>query len=149
MSGRYVGPPWSTSLKGRGLPRKPRGGRVEQSHDTLPYYACVNSRGDGNGRPGLLSLDLKTVLSLFWSKRETRLLRHREPPVCTYQLKCIQLLSSGMGRWSQIDFCYHTFVFPLSGGKDSCYNMMKCVAAGHEIVALANLQPSGQGPSIL
>ncbi len=29
----------------------------------------------------------------------------------------------------------------VSGGKDSCYNMMKCVAAGHEIVALANLQP--------
>uniref|UniRef100_A0A3B3S952 Diphthine--ammonia ligase n=1 Tax=Paramormyrops kingsleyae TaxID=1676925 RepID=A0A3B3S952_9TELE len=30
----------------------------------------------------------------------------------------------------------------ISGGKDSCYNMMQCVAAGHEIVALANLQPS-------
>ncbi|XP_059062770.1 uncharacterized protein LOC131855508 [Achroia grisella] len=29
----------------------------------------------------------------------------------------------------------------ISGGKDSCYNMMQCVAAGHEIVALANLQP--------
>uniref|UniRef100_A0A8C5QX08 Diphthine--ammonia ligase n=1 Tax=Leptobrachium leishanense TaxID=445787 RepID=A0A8C5QX08_9ANUR len=28
-----------------------------------------------------------------------------------------------------------------SGGKDSCYNMMQCVAAGHEIVALANLKP--------
>uniref|UniRef100_A0A8C4T0A8 Diphthine--ammonia ligase n=1 Tax=Erpetoichthys calabaricus TaxID=27687 RepID=A0A8C4T0A8_ERPCA len=27
------------------------------------------------------------------------------------------------------------------GGKDSCYNMMQCIAAGHEIVALANLQP--------
>ncbi|XP_060804149.1 uncharacterized protein LOC106130468 isoform X1 [Amyelois transitella] len=29
----------------------------------------------------------------------------------------------------------------ISGGKDSCYNMMQCVAAGHSIVALANLQP--------
>ncbi|KAM3962015.1 uncharacterized protein ACR2FA_003909 [Aphomia sociella] len=29
----------------------------------------------------------------------------------------------------------------ISGGKDSCYNMMQCVAAGHKIVALANLQP--------
>ncbi|XP_051775760.1 diphthine--ammonia ligase [Erpetoichthys calabaricus] len=29
----------------------------------------------------------------------------------------------------------------ISGGKDSCYNMMQCIAAGHEIVALANLQP--------
>eukprot|EP00126_Sphaerothecum_destruens_P014506 Sdes_comp25326_c0_seq1m22739 len=29
----------------------------------------------------------------------------------------------------------------ISGGKDSCYNMMQCVAMGHEIVALANLYP--------
>ncbi|MGH0154168.1 UNVERIFIED_CONTAM: hypothetical protein FKN15_052342 [Acipenser sinensis] len=28
------------------------------------------------------------------------------------------------------------------GGKDSCYNMMQCVAAGHQIVALANLRPA-------
>ena len=31
----------------------------------------------------------------------------------------------------------------ISGGKDSCFNMMQCVAAGHEIVALANLSPHG------
>ncbi|TSM77344.1 Diphthine--ammonia ligase [Bagarius yarrelli] len=30
----------------------------------------------------------------------------------------------------------------LFGGKDSCYNMMQCVAAGHTIVALANLRPA-------
>ncbi|KAJ7991161.1 hypothetical protein DPEC_G00294380 [Dallia pectoralis] len=30
----------------------------------------------------------------------------------------------------------------ISGGKDSCYNMMQCVAAGHSIVALANLRPA-------
>lgn len=29
----------------------------------------------------------------------------------------------------------------ISGGKDSCFNMMQCVAKGHEIVALANLHP--------
>lgn len=29
----------------------------------------------------------------------------------------------------------------ISGGKDSTYNMMQCIAAGHEIVALANLSP--------
>ncbi|XP_014239939.1 diphthine--ammonia ligase [Cimex lectularius] len=29
----------------------------------------------------------------------------------------------------------------ISGGKDSCYNMLQCVMAGHEIVALANLKP--------
>ncbi|XP_039078384.1 diphthine--ammonia ligase-like, partial [Hyaena hyaena] len=30
----------------------------------------------------------------------------------------------------------------ISGGKDSCYNMMQCTAAGHQIVALANLRPA-------
>ncbi|XP_033734747.1 diphthine--ammonia ligase-like isoform X2 [Pecten maximus] len=30
----------------------------------------------------------------------------------------------------------------ISGGKDSCYNMIQCVAEGHEIVALANLRPA-------
>ncbi|XP_028994805.1 diphthine--ammonia ligase [Betta splendens] len=30
----------------------------------------------------------------------------------------------------------------ISGGKDSCYNMMQCVAAGHSLVALANLRPA-------
>ncbi|KAI8072649.1 protein E01A2.5 [Gongronella butleri] len=29
----------------------------------------------------------------------------------------------------------------VSGGKDSAYNMMQCVAHGHEIVALANMKP--------
>lgn len=29
----------------------------------------------------------------------------------------------------------------ISGGKDSTYNMMQCIAAGHKIVALANIAP--------
>ena len=29
----------------------------------------------------------------------------------------------------------------LSGGKDSCYNLLQCVAAGHEVTCLANLAP--------
>ncbi|KRT83502.1 hypothetical protein AMK59_3151, partial [Oryctes borbonicus] len=29
----------------------------------------------------------------------------------------------------------------ISGGKDSSFNMMQCIAAGHEIIALANLKP--------
>lgn len=33
----------------------------------------------------------------------------------------------------------------FSGGKDSCYNMMQCVSAGHTIVALANLMPHKHG----
>lgn len=32
----------------------------------------------------------------------------------------------------------------VSGGKDSCYNMLQCIAAGHEIVALANLCPEAK-----
>ncbi|KAL1131383.1 hypothetical protein AAG570_011000 [Ranatra chinensis] len=32
----------------------------------------------------------------------------------------------------------------ISGGKDSCYNMLQCVLAGHEIVALANLKPENK-----
>lgn len=33
----------------------------------------------------------------------------------------------------------------VSGGKDSCYNMMQCKAEGHEIIALANLHPKDKG----
>ena len=35
--------------------------------------------------------------------------------------------------------------FCSSGGKDSCYSMMQCVAHGHDIVALANLRPKDGG----
>lgn len=31
----------------------------------------------------------------------------------------------------------------LSGGKDSCYNLIHCVQQGHELVALATLAPPG------
>jgi len=31
----------------------------------------------------------------------------------------------------------------VSGGKDSLYNLVQCVAAGHELVCLANLRPEG------
>ncbi|KAI8367755.1 hypothetical protein BD560DRAFT_454888 [Blakeslea trispora] len=37
----------------------------------------------------------------------------------------------------------------ISGGKDSCYNMMQCVANGHEIVALANLKPPNELDSFM
>ncbi|CAJ0594085.1 unnamed protein product [Cylicocyclus nassatus] len=37
------------------------------------------------------------------------------------------------------------FVGLVSGGKDSCYNMMCAVNAGHRLVALANLHPGGRG----
>lgn len=33
------------------------------------------------------------------------------------------------------------FVGLLSGGKDSCYNIMKCIEYGHELVCLGNLHP--------
>lgn len=37
----------------------------------------------------------------------------------------------------------------ISGGKDSCYNMMQCVQYGHVIVALANLKPKDGAPEEL
>lgn len=33
----------------------------------------------------------------------------------------------------------------ISGGKDSIFNMLQCIAAGHEIVALANIEPESKG----
>lgn len=33
----------------------------------------------------------------------------------------------------------------VSGGKDSCYNILKCQEHGHEVVALANLHPEANG----
>jgi len=33
------------------------------------------------------------------------------------------------------------FVALISGGKDSIYNIMECVAHGHELVCVANLHP--------
>ena len=36
------------------------------------------------------------------------------------------------------------FAALLSGGKDSCYNVMKCQEHGHVLVCLANLMPADQ-----
>ena len=33
------------------------------------------------------------------------------------------------------------FVALLSGGKDSIYNTLQCIAMGHELVAVANIYP--------
>lgn len=35
----------------------------------------------------------------------------------------------------------HRVLALVSGGKDSCFSMLQCVAAGHQIVGLANLKP--------
>ena len=35
----------------------------------------------------------------------------------------------------------HKVIGLLSGGKDSCFNLLHCVANGHDIVALATLTP--------
>lgn len=44
-----------------------------------------------------------------------------------------------------VTLVHFSFIPCASGGKDSCYNMMQCVAAGHRIVALANLRPADTG----
>ena len=35
----------------------------------------------------------------------------------------------------------HKVIGLVSGGKDSCFNLMHCVANGHELVGIATLQP--------
>ena len=35
----------------------------------------------------------------------------------------------------------HKVIGLVSGGKDSCFNLMHCAANGHELVAIANLHP--------
>ena len=58
------------------------------------------------------------------------------PHVCV-AWSCVVITLASMGH---VLWCY-------SGGKDSCYNMMQCVDAGHRIVALANLHPANTGES--
>lgn len=41
------------------------------------------------------------------------------------------------------------FVALVSGGKDSVFSIAKCLAHGHELVALANLYPPPEGPEEL
>jgi diphthine-ammonia ligase len=36
------------------------------------------------------------------------------------------------------------FVALISGGKDSIFNILKCIEEGHELVALVNLHPKGK-----
>ena len=36
------------------------------------------------------------------------------------------------------------FVALLSGGKDSCFNIMKCIEHGHHLTCLANLMPNNE-----
>lgn len=38
------------------------------------------------------------------------------------------------------------FVALVSGGKDSCFNILHCLNAGHELVAMANLHPKADRP---
>lgn len=38
------------------------------------------------------------------------------------------------------------FVALVSGGKDSCFNIVHCLEAGHELVAMANLHPKKHRP---
>jgi diphthine-ammonia ligase len=41
------------------------------------------------------------------------------------------------------------YVALLSGGKDSCYNLLHCSRNGHELIAAASLGPEhGKGPII-
>ena len=42
------------------------------------------------------------------------------------------------------------YVALLSGGKDSCYNLLHCSRNGHDLVAAASLGPEhGKGPTAI
>ena len=67
------------------------------------------------------------------------------------------LLQQGQGQLFTFGFCPVAagartvidiwFLSCCSGGKDSCFNLLQCVAEGHQIVALANLRPKDKGES--
>lgn len=60
--------------------------------------------------------------------------------------RCIFMLEFGKLTCSiETDVLIVSLMLFVSGGKDSCYNMMQCVQQGHEIVALANLKPRDGG----
>lgn len=57
---------------------------------------------------------------------------------------------SGADAVSKLPGVKHKVIGLVSGGKDSCFNMMHTVANGHKIVALATLTPEpgiGELPS--
>ena len=43
---------------------------------------------------------------------------------------------------NKVDHTLMKFVALLSGGKDSCYSIHKCLELDHELVCLANLMPA-------
>jgi diphthine-ammonia ligase len=46
-----------------------------------------------------------------------------------------------MAASSSIPGIKHKVIGLVSGGKDSCFNLMHTIANGHEVVALATLTP--------
>ncbi|KAH0720597.1 hypothetical protein KY285_005417 [Solanum tuberosum] len=52
------------------------------------------------------------------------------------------LVGEGDSYWPEAVLNNMKVVALVSGGKDNCYAMMKCIQYGHEIVALANLIPA-------
>jgi hypothetical protein len=62
-------------------------------------------------------------------------------------------MTQGNGRLIEFSSFRRTnmkYVALLSGGKDSCYNLLHCSHNGHELVAAASLGPeNGKGPTAL
>jgi len=58
----------------------------------------------------------------------------------------------GMQRskdWTPLPGTIMKYVALLSGGKDSCYNLVHCARNGHELIAAASLGPEpGKGPTV-
>jgi len=59
-------------------------------------------------------------------------------------------LRGGIYKMSSLAGIKHKVIGLVSGGKDSTFNLLHCVANGHELVALATLTPeAGIGKSRL
>ena len=69
---------------------------------------------------------------LYCIKRRILLLARKS---CTYRL-----LEFKLAHFFPIIYPMK-FVALLSGGKDSCFNIMRCQSHGHELICLANLMP--------
>ena len=66
----------------------------------------------------------------------------------SWSFTTIHDITRGIYKMSSIPGIKHKVIGLVSGGKDSTFNLLHCVANGHELVALATLTPeAGIGKS--
>lgn len=91
---------------------------------------------------------MKTEIAAMSQSRVGHLNPHqpRYASACTLYVYFTYHMSGMLDGHVELPGIKHKFIGLLSGGKDSCFNLMHCLANGHELVAIATLQPaSGVG----